>query len=334
LATAKSKVSALEKQLESFEVKLEIAGKKLVLDQEVAESEHKSALQAKASVEATVERLRPYVKSGAVTELEFDAVANQLMAAESKCIATKNQIRQVEFSQTAAKSKILILGDRIDDEMGRIKMDLEIAKAEHRELEIVTALFAKRVSELDVVAPRDGTVFVTYRQVGEYLKIADEAIALSYPGKTWAAGQVTSSQASRVRPGQPVVVSVPSIDVRLKGVVSAVGHRAMYSHGRYNAEFRGTTATDVPIKVIIENLPEDIPSGIRLDMAINTGFGIQWLDETMGYKLEPIGGDSKVPDSTKVPVTVASEKSESTAPSRTPVASTSPVGLDQLLPRR
>ena len=70
----------------------------------------------------------------------------------------------------------------------------------------------------------------------------------------------------------------------------AVGHRAMYSRGHYSAEFRGAAATDVPIKVYIKDLPENIPSGIRLDMAINTGFGIQWLDDTLGYELRPIGG--------------------------------------------
>ena len=327
IATAESKVSALEQQLKSFKVKLGIAAKKLVLDHEVAESENEAAVKSRDSVKAAAARLKPYVASGAVTELEYDAVANQLLAAEAKCTATKNQIRQVEFSQSAAKSNVLILGDRLDDEMGRIKMDLTIAKAELRELEIVAELFAQRVSELDIVAPRDGKVFVTYRQVGEYLKIADEAMALSYPGKTWAAGQVSSSQASRVRPGQPVVVSVPSLDVRLQGVVSAVGHRAMYSHGRYNAEFRGTTATDVPIKVVINDLPKDIPSGIRLDMAINTGYGIQWLDESLGYQLQPLGQPTAPSPS--------QTKTANASPNRqTPVASTVAVDLEKLLSRQ
>ena len=29
----------------------------------------------------------------------------------------------------------------------------------------------------------------------------------------------------------------------------------------------------------------DSPSGIRLEMAINIGFGVDWLDRTMGYSL-------------------------------------------------
>ena len=143
------------------------------------------------------------------------------------------------------------------------------------------------------MAPRDGIVHVTYRQPGEFLRAADEAIALSYPGKAWAAGQVSIAQANRIRPGQPVVIDLPALDLRLDGIVSAVGHRAMYSKGNYNADFRGTTATDVPVKVHIANLPDNIPSGIRLEMAIKTGFGVGWLDRAMGYELKSISKSTK-----------------------------------------
>jgi membrane fusion protein (multidrug efflux system) len=292
LITAQAKVRALQTQLKGFETKLGIATKKLALDLEVAESELDAAEKMRASVRSAVARMTPYVASGSVTQLELDEINNQLMAAEAECIAAKNLARQIKFSQEAADSNVLILSDRLDDELGRLKAELEVAEAEAEEIRRVGEVLADRVSELDIVAPRDGRVFVTYRQVGEYLRVADEVIALSYPGKTWAAGQLTTSQASRVRPGQPVTVSVPSLDMKLEGFVSAVGHRAMYSHGRYTADFRGATATDVPVKVVIDDIPSEIPSGIRLEMAINTGFGIKWLDDSMGYELKPIGNDN------------------------------------------
>ena len=130
---------------------------------------------------------------------------------------------------------------------------------------------------------------MAYRQQGQFVKVADELIGLSHPGETWAAGQVTASQASRVLPGQPVKIRIPAMKLSIDGTVMSVGHRAMYSKGNYNAEFRGTTATDVPIKVHIQDLPENIPSGLRLNMAISTGFGLKWLDDAMGYELRPIG---------------------------------------------
>ena len=141
---------------------------------------------------------------------------------------------------------------------------------------------------------------MTYRQVGEYVKIADQTIALSFEGKVWAAGQVSASQSRRVRPGQPVTITAPSLGKTFEGVVSAVGHRAMHSPGHYTADFRGETATDVPIKVIIQDLPEDVPSGIRLEMAINIGFGVDWLDRTCLLYTSPSPRDgllSRMPSS-------------------------------------
>ena len=294
LATAESKVATLKSQRKTFASKLTFAARKLALDREVAKSELEAANKARESAEAAFERMKPFVVSGAVTQLELDEVENLLRSEESNCIAKQNLVRQIDFSLEAAKENVLIIGDRVDDELGRIEAELEIAEAQARELGQMYELAILREKELDVVAPRDGTVYVTYRQPGEFVKIADELIGLSYPGKTWAAGQVTASQASRVLPGQPVTIRVPTLKLSIEGTVMAVGHRAMYSKGHYNADFRGTTATDVPVKVYIDDLPSEIPSGIRLDMAINTGFGIEWLDKSMGYEIRPIGSKSTI----------------------------------------
>ena len=300
LTTAESKVKSLEKQKAVFLTKLEFASKKLDLDREVALKELESAKQARESARAAYRRLEPFQRNGSVTRLELDEVANLFRAEETNCIAKENYLRQIEFAQKAAKENVLIIGDRVDDALGKIQADLEFAQAEVEELRQLNKLASQRKQDLDVVAPRDGFVYVAYRQKGEFIKIADELVALSYPGETWAAGQVSAGQASRVLPGQPVTIRIPALKSSLDGTVLAVGHRAMYSRGHYNAEFRGATATDVPIKVYIEDLPDDIPSGIRLDMAINTGFGIQWLDESMGYEIRPVGGSSRPTDQDEV----------------------------------
>ena len=70
----------------------------------------------------------------------------------------------------------------------------------------------------------------------------------------------------------------------------------MYSQGHYTADFRGETATDVPVKVVIQDLPKDVPSGIRLEMAINTGFGVDWLDRTLGYSLRSVSDGQPIDD--------------------------------------
>ena len=285
LDTAKSKVAALRKQLKNAEKRIAIAGKKLALDLVVAKSEMESAVKLHEVAKINFERLKPALRSGAITESEFEVVHQELLAAEANMVTTQNVAKQIKFAQESMKDNVLILGDRFDDEIGRLTAELEIAEAEQKEMRMAVNVANEQFENLNVRAPRDGTVYVTYRQVGEYVKIADQTIGLSFEGKVWAAGQVSASQSRRVRPGQPVKVTAPSLGKTFEGVVSAVGHRAMHSPGHYTADFRGETATDVPVKVIIQDLPEDVPSGIRLEMAINIGFGVDWLDRTMGYSL-------------------------------------------------
>ena len=288
LATAKSKVATLKKQLATTKKRVKIAGKKLALDLTVAKSEMESADKLLEVAKINFERLKPALESGAVTENEFELVRQELLAAESNKTVAANAAKQIEFAQRSLKDNVLILGDRFDDEIGRLVAELEIAEAEREEFQKNLNIVNEQFQNLDVIAPRDGSVYVVYRQVGEFVKVADEMIGLSYEGKVWAAGQVGVGQSRRVRCGQPVVVTAPALGKKFDGVVSAVGHRAMYSAGRYSADFRVATATDVPVKVIIQDLPDNVPSGTRLEMTINSGFGVEWLDRTMGYSLRSV----------------------------------------------
>ena len=281
-----AKVAALRKRLKGYLKKVAVAQKRLAIDLKVARSDSESCRKQLEAAKSTVKRMEPYLET-AISKIEFDVMMNEMLALEAEHAASESRVQLAEFANDMSTDSGLMMGDQLNDEVGSITAELEIAEAElvraRRGLEISTA----REQQLDIVAPRDGQVYAAYHQYGEYLRVADEAIAISYPGETWAAGMVTASQAGRVRPGQPVTVSIPSLDQNLKGVVSAVGHRAMYGKGGYSAVFRGTTATDVPIKVTIASLPADIPSGMRLDMKINTGFGVDWLDRMTGFELQP-----------------------------------------------
>ena len=284
-----AKVAALKKKLKNYLANVEVAKKRLAIDLEVAKSDMESSKQQYESAKAIVERSKPHLGT-AISKSEYDIVMNEMLALKAKYEANASRIQLAEFAHEMSSSSVLMLGDRLDDEVGSITAELEIVQAElalsRRTFEIAT----QREKQLDVVAPRDGQVYATYRQFGEYLRVADEAIALSYPGETWAAGLVSAGQASRVRPGLPVKVTIPSLKKKLNGVVSAVGHRAMYGKGGYSADFRGGTATDVPVKVLIADLPQNISSGMRLDMKINTGFGVEWIDRMTGFELRTING--------------------------------------------
>ena len=284
-----AKVAALRKKLKNYLANVEVAKKRLALDLKVAQSDTESTKMQYEGAKTIVERTRPHLGT-AISEAEFDVLVNEMLALKAKYEANASRIQLAEFAHEMSSSSVLMLGDRIDDEVGRITADLELAEAELALSRSTLEIAIQREQQLDVVAPRDGHVYATYRQCGEYLRVADEAVAISFPGETWAAGLVSVGQASRVRPGLPVTVSIPALKKRLNGVVSAVGHRAMYGKGGYSADFRGTTVTDVPVKVLIADLPKNISSGMRLEMEIDTGFGVEWIDRLAGFELQPVNG--------------------------------------------
>jgi len=287
LEAAHTEVAAYEQQLKDFQTKLEVVSQKLSLQLKTAKAELRQAKQNLNIASAEVDRFAPFVKTGAITQVEFDQARSGKLAFQAQCEAKQAQILSVELSQLAMKHSILVMGDRIDNPRSKLLADLKIAEAEVKRLQVEVHYAKQQEKQLEILAPRDGAVYASYRQVGEYLKPADEALALSTLGRTWAMGQISASQVSKVRPGQVVRVVIPALDIKTTGVVSSVGHRAVYAKGGYNADFRSGVATDVPIKVALDALPAGVPSGIRLDMTVKLELGIPWLDDYLGNTPPP-----------------------------------------------
>ena len=283
---ATRKVAALEQELKSYRVKMKIAAKKLDLDSKVAQSKVSQQEKLRSTYASALQRLSKGYQSGAITQLEYGEVEAQVAAADAAVDAAKLEMESIRLAKAAIDSDLLILGDSMNDEAGRIRSNLEVARGELEQFTKLAELAAGQKKQLEIRSPRYGQILAGYKQAGQFLKIADEVVAISYPGKVWASGQVASGQAKRVRPGQRVTVKVPAMDLSLEGRVMAVGHRSLYGKGNYSAEFRGTSGTDVPIKVQLADLPDGVLSGIRLEMSITTGFGVPWIDDMLGNSIE------------------------------------------------
>ena len=174
---------------------------------------------------------------------------------------------------------MLFLGDRIDDRPSELRAQLDIANARVEQLVRDLASSEKRVQHIEITAPRDGSIYAVYRQSGEYLKVGEEALAMSLSDGGWASGHVPSDQATKIRPGQKVELLIPSLDLTTQGTVAAVGHRAVYGKGGYSNDYRGPMPNDVPIKVQVEDLSGEIPSGLRLNMIVQLDNDWDWLNE-------------------------------------------------------
>lgn len=280
LNTALAEKNSVDSMLGDYENTLKFARLKLDQDLNAEKAELKRARYNLEIAQMEAKRLAPLAADNSIPATEHYKAVNMVSAGEAEMEGIQARIERIALAQEACKSGILIVGDRIDDRMMELKASRESLQAKVEQAEKTLEQAQKRLESLGIKAPSDGKVFAVYRHSGEFVKIAEEVIALSRTGQeTWAIGQVPVDQVTSIKPGQEVKVEIPSLQVKTTGKVTAVGHRAVYGKGGYTAEFRGGSALDVPIRVDIEGLPEDIPSGMRLKMTVKLEFNLPWLEQ-------------------------------------------------------
>ena len=126
----------------------------------------------------------------------------------------ENAIKRIQFAQNSAKDNILIQDGQFDDENGRLTSEVEIAAAELNEMEAALVAADNQLANLNVTAPRDGTVTAVYHQVGELVKIADETVQLSFDSNS-------SKSLTDEEPLQDTPEATPrSNDVNVKGIAA------------------------------------------------------------------------------------------------------------------
>ncbi|MFK7736666.1 MAG: HlyD family secretion protein [Pirellulaceae bacterium] len=280
LNTAIAEKNSVASMLGDYQNTLKFARLKLDQDLAAEKAELKRANYNFKIAQLEADRLAPLAADNSIPATEHYKAVNLVSASEAEIEGIQARIERVALAQEACESGILIVGDRIDDRMMELKASRESLQAKVDQAEKTLEQAKQRLESLGIKAPSDGKVFAVYRHSGEFVKIAEEVIALSRSGQeTWAIGQVPVDQVTSIKPGQEVKVEIPSLQVKTTGKVTAVGHRAVYGKGGYTAEFRGGSALDVPIRVDVEGLPKDIPSGMRLKMTVKLEFKLPWLEK-------------------------------------------------------
>jgi membrane fusion protein (multidrug efflux system) len=280
LNTAIAEKNSVESMLGDYDNTLKFARLKLAQDLVAEEAELKRAKYNLKIAQMEADRLAPLAADNSIPATDHYKAVNLVSASEAEIEGIQARIERIALAQEACESGILIVGDNIDDRMMELKASRQALQAKVEQAEKTLEEAKKRLESLGIKAPSDGKVFAVYRHSGEFVKIAEEVIALSRSGQeTWAIGQVPVDQVTSIKPGQEVKVEIPALQVKTSGKVTAVGHRAVYGKGGYTAEFRGGSALDIPIRVDIEGLPQDIPSGMRLKMTVKLEFNVPWLEK-------------------------------------------------------
>ncbi|QDT10567.1 HlyD family secretion protein [Planctomycetes bacterium K23_9] len=267
LVRTRSELSAYQQQADRIAGLMKFAMEKADRDLTVAKAELTGGQAEYDAAKAQVDRLAPLVARGNIGVFEVEE-AKALAARAKAAIARQNAlIETFQLSKSAAQKSVLVGVNGVSDPLSEVLTKIELAKAAINEASSIRNSLAVKNKPIELFAPQDGTVYAIYRRKGEYLKIADEAIAVSLDQTGWATGHVSPGLAAQVRPGQPVEIDIPSMGITTNGKVAGIGHRSVYGRGGYNAEFRGGPL-EVPIRVELDPSNEKIPSGLRLNMTV------------------------------------------------------------------
>ena len=240
------------------------------------------------SASSQLDRLRPLQAAGNIGVAEFDEATALVAGCEADKLRQLAVLSSLQLSKTAVDSNVLIGEATVSNPLSDARRDVELAEASVEEFRETKELIEANAKAIELVAPSAGTIYAIYRRGGEYLRVADEAMAISLDDGGWATGHVLSNVATNIKPGQKVEIEIPSLGMTTTGSVSAIGHRAVYGRGGYNAEFRAGPY-DVPIRVAMDKLDEHVPSGLRLNMTVRVHDHLaalrDYVDGVMGNEI-------------------------------------------------
>lgn len=280
LVEARASTSSIENVIQAYHGKLDLVAENLSQRILGAKAEIRKAVLESRTQKRLIEAKKALFNDGMISSTEFEnsQTLGEIMRAEIDSKNAQLGILEVAYKGTTERG-ILSMGDVLDDQLGQLKADLAASKATVIRAE--AQLLALSSNHEEIKAPTSGQIYAVYRQEGEFIKTADPVLSLSVDDRYWASGSVTAQEAPQIRPGQEVRVIIPSLDLEVIGEVVAIGHRAIYTQNGWSQDFR-TAGLSVPVKVQLPNLPQNIPSGLRIKMIVKLGFNWPWEKETSG----------------------------------------------------
>lgn len=281
---------AQEMQLSGYGKRFDISEKVLEKDMLVARASLHQTEVALKNATALVEKLKPLTRSGAISDIELQvAVANQDLYTEERSVRLA-EIERLQLSLDAAEEHVLVgEGGRLDDQLAQLELALTLAKAHAEEAERKLEFHDAENAERTILASETGKVYSVYASVGQFVKAGQAVVSIGMADSNYAIGHLSSEDALRVRPGQVVQIDMPSIGMETEGEIIAVGHRGLYNESGWSNDFRGELPTDIPVKILLPDKTLDLPSGLRLKMAVDVGRIWPWEREKIAeqYRKQP-----------------------------------------------
>ena len=211
-----------------------------------------------------------------------------------------NQIEHMLRNYREAYSKGYISKKVVDDmqrEVKKLRSELEILQRDILQKERMLSSLNKKIASLRIssslppelkkklydtmevspdgltitlLAPSRGTVLSIYKKPGEIVRSGEPLLALEGKGKNgYVIGRFKKKDAMFINVGNRAVVYFPSLGVSVKGRVSAVGKFGLYGESIVS-ESEEYALEDVPVKVILEEVPQGVHQGLKAEISIKT----------------------------------------------------------------
>ncbi len=199
-----------EEQVRQAQAGVEAARAQVAL----AEAQVAAAASARARAEADLQRVQQLFGQGAVSAQQVDAARAAAEAARAQHEASQAQRRAAEEQLRSAQVALQLA--QVNRQQASVRQrDVEQAQAALRQAEATVRLARLQVQNLTVRSPLSGVVTQRMVDPGEYAAPGVPLLTVADTSTVRVQLVVSETQVERLRPGQPVRVTVDALPGRI-----------------------------------------------------------------------------------------------------------------------
>jgi HlyD family secretion protein len=211
--------------------------------------------EAEAQLAAkTLERMERLFEQGAIPQQQLDEARAKARAAE----AAKNEARAAVAEAEAARLKITLAGDEV-----------EAARAQYQQAQATLEEVRNNLAELEMEAPRAGTVTAVNVEEGELVSTGLPVITITDFDRNWVEMQVNQDIVQGLQLRQEVTVLAG--EKSYPGEISMIGSKPSFATRRATTERGDKDIVTYEVHVSVNN-PELRP-GMNVEVKFNNSTG-------------------------------------------------------------
>ena len=197
---------------------------------------------------------------------------------ENKYLQLNSRYKEIEEELRLSRQVIVdaregrffsFAGTAIQGRAKELEQDLANQEALIKQTEVLLQTAQDRMKKTRVTSIRDGVVNTNVRLKGDYVNAGDLVMTVETPSHPWVVARYKPDDAQLIRPGDKAELYFPSLNLHAEGRVQAIGHDSLTSKGLPSLAME-TSQMEIPVKVLLDHIPQGIRTGIRAEVRIKT----------------------------------------------------------------